>query len=134
MDEQNPGKRTLGNGFFGDVEFQNYLGPGNVLEGTVFFEGRTLLSGSSVSGDVTGRGAGAEIYVGPDTTIEGDIRGDHVVFGGVMNGTIDSPRLAIIKEGVVKGEIATDRGLSIEQGARVSARIVMKKRRRSKER
>ncbi len=69
----------------------------------------------------------------PSTKIEGDIRGERVVFGGLMNGTIDSASLSIIKEGVVAGRIATDRGLSIEQGARVSAEITMKKKRKSKE-
>ncbi len=133
MDEQNPNKTTVGDGFFGDLEFHNYLGPGNVLEGKISFEGRTLLFGSSVSGDILGLGTDAEIYVGPNTRIEGDVRGDHVVFGGVINGTIHSPRLAIIKEGVVKGEITTTRRLSIERGAKVSARITMKKALKSNE-
>jgi cytoskeletal protein CcmA (bactofilin family) len=132
MDEQKTEDRSFGDGFFGDIEFLNYLGPGNIIEGKVSFVGRTLLSGSSVVGNVTGRGSEAEIYVSPNTKVEGDIRGERVVFGGLMNGTIDSPHLSIIKEGVVKGEITTDRGLSIEQGARVSAEITMKKRRKEK--
>jgi cytoskeletal protein CcmA (bactofilin family) len=132
MDEHKIEDMTLGDGFFGDIEFHNYLGPGNIIEGKVSFVGRTLLSGSSVMGNITGHGREAEIYVGPNTKIEGDIRGDRVVFGGLMNGTIDSPSLSIIKEGVVAGEIATDRGLSVEQGARISAQITMKKKRKSK--
>ena len=133
MDEQNSNKMIFGDGFFGDIEFHNYLGPGNVLEGTISFEGRTLLSGSSVSGNIAGRGSSGEIYVGPDTMIEGDIQGDHVVFGGVINGTINSPRLAIVKEGVGKGEIITEQRLSIDEGAKISARITMRKKRKSKE-
>ena len=133
MNEAKPGDRAFGDGFFGDIEFHNYLGPGNVLEGTVCFVGKTLLSGSSVSGNITGRGQEAEIYVGPETKIDGDIRGDRIVFGGLMNGTIDSPKLSILKEGVVSGEIASDRGLSVEQGARISARITMLKKRKAKE-
>jgi cytoskeletal protein CcmA (bactofilin family) len=134
MDEHKPDDdRAFGDGFFGDIEFHNYLGPGNIVEGTVSFVGKTLLAGSAVLGNITGRGQETEIYVGPDTKIEGDIRGDRVVFGGLMNGTIDSPRLAVIKEGVVLGEITTDRGLSVERGARISARITMKKKRKSKD-
>jgi cytoskeletal protein CcmA (bactofilin family) len=133
MDEQKTADRAFGDGFFGDIEFSNYLGPGNIIEGTVSFVGKTLLSGSSVSGNITGRGRETEIYVGPDTRIEGDIRGDRVIFGGLMNGTIDSPSLSVIKEGVVMGEITTDRGLSVEQGARISAQITMKKKHKSKE-
>ena len=130
MDEQKTEDRSFGDGFFGDIEFLNYLGPGNIIEGKVSFVGRTLLSGSSVIGDITGKGRETEIYVGPSTKIEGDIRGERVVFGGMINGTIDSESLSIIKEGVVAGRIATDRGLSVEQGARVSAVITMKKRRK----
>jgi cytoskeletal protein CcmA (bactofilin family) len=133
MNEGKPDGKAFGNGFFGDIEFHNYLGPGNILEGTVSFVGKTLLSGSSVSGNIAGRGQEAEIYVGPDTKVEGDIRGDRVVFAGSMNGTIDSPRLSITKDGIVSGEITSNRGLSIEQGARISARITMQKKRRSKE-
>ena len=130
MDEQNTEDRSFGDGFFGDIEFLNYLGPGNIIEGKVSFVGRTLLSGSSVMGDITGKGRETEIYVGPSTKIEGDIRGERVVFGGTINGTIDSESLSIMKEGVVAGRIATNRGLSVEQGARVSAVITMKKRRK----
>jgi cytoskeletal protein CcmA (bactofilin family) len=121
----------LGDGFFGDIEFQNYLGPGNVIEGTFLFVGKTLISGSSVTGNITGKGRDTEIYVGPNTRVEGDIRGDRVVFGGTMNGTIDSPSLSIRKEGVIAGRIATDRRLSVEQGAKISAQITMKKRRKA---
>lgn len=130
MDEQKTEDRSFGDGFFGDIEFLNYLGPGNIIEGKVTFVGRTLLSGSSVMGDITGKGRETEIYVSPSTKIEGDIRGERVVFGGMINGTIDSESLSIIKEGVVAGRIATNRGLSVEQGARVSAVITMKKRRK----
>lgn len=130
MDEQKTEDRSFGDGFFGDTEFLNYLGPGNIIEGKVSFVGRTLLSGSSVIGDITGKGRETDIYVGPSTKIEGDIRGERVVFGGMINGTIDSESLSIIKEGVVAGRITTDRGLSVEQGARVSAVITMKKRRK----
>jgi cytoskeletal protein CcmA (bactofilin family) len=133
MDEHKPDHGKLGDGFFGDIEFHNYLGPGNIIEGTVSFVGKTLLSGSSVLGNITGRGHETEIYVGPDTKIEGDIRGDRVIFGGLMNGTIDSGSLWVIKEGVVMGEITTDRGLSVEQGAKISAQITMKKKRKAKE-
>jgi cytoskeletal protein CcmA (bactofilin family) len=133
MNEDKPDGKAFGNGIFGDIEFHNYLGPGNILEGTVSFVGKTLLAGSSLSGNITGRGQEAEIYVGPDTKVEGDIRGGHVVFGGSMNGTIDSPRLSITREGIVSGEITSNRGLSIEQGARISARITMQKKHGSKE-
>jgi cytoskeletal protein CcmA (bactofilin family) len=132
MDEHETDYKTLGDGFFGDIEFHNYVGPGNIIEGKVSFVGRTLLSGSEVLGNITGRGQETEIYVGPNTKIDGDIRGDRVVFGGLIKGTIDSPSLSIIKEGVVAGEIATDRGLSVEQGARISAQISMKKKRKTK--
>lgn len=132
MDEQESNGKVLGHTLFGDIEFQNYLGPGIIIEGTASFVGKTLLSGSSMIGNITGKGQETEIYVGPTTKIEGDIRGDRVVFGGVINGTIDSPRLSITKEGVVSGEITTNRGLSVEQGARISARITMKKKRKSK--
>ena len=133
MDEQKTGDKLFGDGFYGDIEFNNYLGPGNSLEGKVSFVGRTLFSGSSMLGTITGRGNEAEIYVGPNSTIEGDIRGNRVVFSGRMNGTIDSPSLSITKEGIVAGKIATDRGLSVEPGARISAEISMKKKRKAKE-
>ncbi len=132
MDEHKQDDRAFGDGFFGDIQFHNYLGPGNVIEGTVSFVGKTLLSGSSVLGNITARGRETEIYVAPETRIEGDIRGDRIVFGGLMNGTIDSPRLAVIKEGVVLGEITTDKGLSVEPGARISARITMKRKKATK--
>jgi cytoskeletal protein CcmA (bactofilin family) len=133
MDEGKPADGTFGNDFFGDIEFNNYLGPGNMLEGTVTFTGKTLLAGSSVSGNITGIGREAEIYVGPETKIEGDIRGDRVVFAGFINGTIDSLKLSIAKEGIVSGEIVCNRGLSIDPGAKVSARIEMRRKRKSKE-
>jgi len=133
MDEQKTDEKPFGDGFYGDIEFNNYLGPGNSIEGKVSFVGRTLFSGSSVLGNITSKGNEAEIYVGPNTTIEGDIRGDRVIFSGHIKGTIDSPNLSITKEGVVAGKIATDRGLSIEPGARISAQISMKKKKKAKE-
>ncbi len=132
MDEGKPDDGTFGNNFFGDIEFNNYLGPGNMLEGTVTFTGKTLLAGSSVTGHITGNGREAEIYVGPETKIEGDIRGDRVFFDGIITGTIDSPKLSIGKEAIVSGEITSDRGLSVEPGAKVSAQITMRKKHKSK--
>ena len=131
MEEHKTEEPLLGDGFFGNIDFQNYLGPGNIIEGTFSFVGKTLISGSSVTGNITGKGRETEIYVGPNTRVEGDIKGERVVFGGTMNGTIDSPSLSIKKEGVIAGRIATDRRLTVEQGAKISARITMKKRRKA---
>jgi cytoskeletal protein CcmA (bactofilin family) len=117
---------------FGDIEFQNYIGPGNVIDGKCSFKGTTLLAGSEMLGRIAASDNETEIYVGPKTKITGDIKGNRVVFGGVMDGTIDSPRLHIIKEGIFSGDIATDRGLSVEEGARLCARIKMRRKKKAK--
>jgi cytoskeletal protein CcmA (bactofilin family) len=124
--------KKLGDGRFGDTEFVNYLGPGNFMEGKLSFSGRALLFGSSVLGNISAQDDETEIYIGPETKIEGDIKGQHIVFGGLMTGTIAAPQLDIIKEGVFSGEIITDRRLTIEDGAKLSAHINMKQKKKTK--
>jgi cytoskeletal protein CcmA (bactofilin family) len=134
MEHQKEDEKELPENPFESTEFVNYLGPGNVVEGKFSFKGRTLLKGSTVSGKITASDNETEIYVGPETHIRGDLKGNRVVFGGVMDGTIDAPRLVIARDGVFSGDISTDRGLSVEEGARLSAQISMKTKKATRKR
>lgn len=132
MEQQKENEKELPVDPFENRDFVNYLGPGNVVEGKFSFKGRTLLKGSTVSGKIAASDNETEIYVGPETHIRGDLKGNRIVFGGVMDGTIDAPRLVIARDGVFSGDIATDRGLSVEEGAKLSAQISMKRKKTTK--
>lgn len=111
-----------------DLEFSNYFGPGNTLEGKLDFKGRIFIDESTVYGKIKSSGGEGEIYLSPETKVLADLKSKVVVLGGAMEGKIEANKVKVVSEASFSGSIMTNRGLTVENGAKISARITMKKR------
>ena len=110
-----------------DLEFSNYFGPGNTLEGKLDFNGRIILDESFVNGKIKSSGKEGEVYVSPGTEIIGDVKSKGVVLGGTMEGKIEAKKVKVLDGASFSGQITTNKGLTVESGAKLSARIKMPK-------
>lgn len=108
----------------------NYLGPGNVIDGKIVLKGRTIVEGSVIKGKIFSTAKDSELVIGPGSEISGEIKSESIVLNGAMEGKISSRRIVIQKNGVLVGEITTNRGLEVEVGAKMSATVRMKKKKR----
>ena len=109
-----------------DEDLVNYLGPGNILEGKFNFRGGSIIIGTTINGKLNSENSDGELFIGPNSKVTGDIRAENIVLGGEMEGKIYSGKVKVIDGGVFSGDIWTNRGLTIESGAKISARIKMK--------
>ncbi len=111
-----------------DLEFSNYFGPGNALEGTLNFNGRILLDESFVNGKIKTSDKDGEVYMSPGTEVIGDVKSKAVVLGGTMEGKIEAKKVKVLNGASFSGQITTNRGLTVESGAKISALIKMLKK------
>lgn len=109
-------------------ELINYLGPGNSIDGKIVLKGRTIVEGSFIKGEIYSTAKNSELVIGPGSEINGNIKSESIVLNGTMEGKISSRRVLIQENGVFVGEVTTNRGLEVEPGAKLSAKIWMKRR------
>ncbi len=122
------------NGDFPDqkVELITYIGPGNSIEGKVVFADRTIVEGAVIKGKIDSTATDSELVIGKGSEIIGDIKAESIILNGTMQGKVISRKISIQEEGVFTGEIETDRGLNVNTGAKIFAKIKMKKRTKKK--
>ncbi len=111
-------------------ELINYLGPGNHIDGKIVLQGRTIVQGSLIKGKIYSTAKNSELVVGAGSEITGEIKSESIVLNGTMEGKISSRKVLIQENGVFVGEVVTNRGLEVEPGAKLSAKIRMKKRKK----
>lgn len=122
-------KETKGRIIEGEnLEISNYLGPGNVLEGSLVFNGRILFDESYVNGKIKTSDKEGEVYISLGSQIVGDVKSKAVILGGAMEGKIEAKRVKVLDGASFSGQITTNRGLMVEDGAKLSARIKMQKK------
>ena len=68
----------------------------------------------------------AEISIGEQGQVQGDIVAKRVLVSGQFSGTIDTEQLEIVASGVVEGTVKVDR-LMIESGARFNGSSEIRK-------
>jgi len=110
-------------------QISNYFGPGNALDGKLLINGEAYFEGSECSGKITAVTEDGALFFGAGTKIQCDVRAHQVVLGGTMEGKIEAERVRITEDGDFSGNIITRRGLTIDDGARLNAKISMKKKR-----
>lgn len=113
-----------------EEELITYLGPGNLIEGNIVLSDRTIIEGSIIKGKIDSTAKNSELVIGPESEITGEIKSESIVLRGTMRGKIFSKKISIQKSGVFYGEIVTNRGLNVDVGANISAKIRMKKKKR----
>lgn len=111
-----------------NLEFSNYLGPGNALEGSLNFNGRILFDESYVNGKIKTSDKEGEVYISAGTQVVGDVKSKAVILGGAMEGKIEAKKIKVLDGSSFSGQITTNRGLMVESGAKLSARIKMSKK------
>jgi cytoskeletal protein CcmA (bactofilin family) len=111
-------------------ELINYLGPGNVIDGKVVLKGRTIVEGAVIKGKIFSTTKDSELVIGPGSEITGEIKSESIILSGTIDGKISSRKVLIQKNGVLVGEITTNRGLEVEEGAKMSAKIRMKRKKK----
>jgi len=115
-------------------ELTSYIGPGNDLNGTLTFAGKTVIMGSTLKGTITATDDTGQLYFGPESEVDGDIEGTNVIMAGKMRGKIESPRVTLAATARFSGDIYTKKGLTVETGAKMSAKIKMKGKKKKKKR
>jgi len=118
------------NGDFPDqkIEMITYIGPGNSIEGKIVFTDRTIVEGALIKGKIHSTATDSELVIGTGSEIIGDIKAESIILNGEMEGKIVSRKVTIKEKAVFTGEIETNRGLNVEKGAKIAAKIRMKKR------
>ncbi|MBN1574014.1 MAG: polymer-forming cytoskeletal protein [Deltaproteobacteria bacterium] len=106
----------------------NYLGPGNIIDGKIVLKGRTIVEGSVIKGKIYSTEKDSELVIGPGSEITGEIKSESIILNGTMDGKISSRKVLIQGNGVLVGEVITNRGLEVEVGAKMSATVRMKKK------
>lgn len=114
------------------TEFTSYIGPGNTLEGTMTFAGKTIIMGSTLKGTIASTDDVGQLYFGPESEVNGDVWGKNVIMAGKMRGSIDSSHITMVTSARFSGDIYTKQGLTVETGAKVNAKIKMKGKRKKK--
>ncbi len=122
------------NGDFSEqkVEQITYIGPGNSFEGKLVLTNRTIIDGAFIKGKINSTATDSELVIGAGSKIVGDIKAESIILIGTMQGKIISKKVSIKEKGVFTGEIETDRGLQVDTGAKIFAKIKMKKRTKKK--
>jgi cytoskeletal protein CcmA (bactofilin family) len=115
-----------------DENYVNYIGPDNVLEGTFIFNGKTFLERAIVTGTVKTKKPTDKISIASGTQVTANVKGAEVTVAGSMDGEIDADKVTITDGALFTGVITTPRGLTVETGARLSAKMKMKKKRSTK--
>jgi len=113
-------------------DLTTYIGPGNDLEGTLSFSGKTVIMGSTLKGTITATDDTGQLFFGPESEVDGDVEGKNITLAGKMRGSIDSPHITMAATARFSGEIYTKKGLSVEPGAKMKAKIKMKAKKRKK--
>lgn len=114
------------------VEQITYLGPKNSFEGKIVFTHRTIVDGAFIKGKIDSTATDSELVIGPGSNIIGDIKAESLILNGTMQGKIISQKISIQEKGVFSGEIETNQGLNIDTGAKILAKVRMKKRTKKK--
>lgn len=113
-------------------ELTSYIGPGNDLSGTMTFAGKTVIMGSSLKGTITATDGAGQLYFGPQSEVDGEVEGKNVTMAGKMRGSIEAPRVTMTATARFSGDIYTKKGLTVETGAKMNAKIKMKGKRKKK--
>lgn len=114
------------------TEFTTYIGPGNSLEGTMKFAGKTVIMGSTLKGTIASTDDVGQLYFGPESEVDGDVLGKNVIMAGKMRGSIDSSHIAMVATARFSGDLFTKQGLTVETGAKMNAKIKMKGKKKKK--
>jgi|GEM_PF-1850632 len=114
-------------------ELTTYIGPGNDLEGTMTFAGKTVIMGSSLRGRIASPDDVGQLYFGPESEVDGEVEAKDVTMAGKMRGTIESPKVTMAPTARFSGEIYTKKGLTVETGAKMSAKIKMKRKKKKQQ-
>jgi len=86
------------------VEFENVIDSGVNFEGKLRLVGDSMVSGT-VNGDVVCIGKGAILYLGPQSSIRGQVKADVVVAAGVVDGSIQASTALYKVDGCALGEV-----------------------------
>jgi len=113
-------------------ELTSYIGPGNDLTGTMTFAGKTVIMGSTLRGTISSTDDLGQLFFGPESEVDGDIKGKNVIMAGKMKGSIESPRITVTATARFSGDLYTKKGLTVEAGAKMKAEIKMKAKRKKK--
>jgi len=109
-----------------------YIGPKNSFEGKLVLTHRTIVEGAFIKGKIDSTATDSELVISAGSEIVGDIKAESLILNGTMQGKIISQKVSIQEKGVFTGEIETNRGLNIDMGAKILAKIRMKKRTKKK--
>ena len=94
---------------------ESVIGPSLVVKGEIRSSG-TLRVDGVVEGSISSKGT---VVVANDGIVEGDIKADHIVVGGTVNGNIvGREKVEVLTTGKLHGDISTKLcGLVINEGA-----------------
>ena len=102
----------------GITEVKSILAEGLKIEGNIISEGKIRIDGT-VEGDVRGD----FLIFGQTAVIKGNVKAKSVVVMGTVEGNIESEIVEIKSSSKIKGDILV-KELSIEPGASIDSRIV----------
>jgi len=114
------------------TEFTSYIGPGNNLEGTMTFTGKTVIMGSTLKGTIASTDDVGQLYFGPESEVDGEVQGKNIIMAGKMRGSIESSQITLARTARFSGDIYTQKGLTVETGAKMNAKIKMKGKKKKK--
>ncbi|HEY9053982.1 MAG TPA: polymer-forming cytoskeletal protein [Rectinemataceae bacterium] len=107
----------------GDIICEGDLAVKGRVEGNVRVRSLSV-QGGSISGDIDSVGT---VYVGEDSTIDGNIKGGHIDINGTVTGNISSnDRLTLNPKASIEGDIAAF-GISVFDGAQIKGNVNVRK-------
>ena len=94
---------------------ESVIGPSLVVKGEIHSSGTLRIDGV-VEGSITSKGA---VVVANEGIVEADIKADHIVVGGTVNGdVVGREKVEVLTTGRLHGDISTKLyGLVISEGA-----------------
>lgn len=98
----------------------------SVVSAECYFQGTLSVQGSlRVDGTLEGSVDNARhVIVGNDGKIIGDVTGEVVVCGGVIEGNVCAEMLEVLGEAYIKGDIRAKK-MSVEEGGRIEGMCVI---------
>ena len=98
----------------------------SVVSAECYFQGTLSVQGSlRVDGTLEGSVDNARhVIVGTDGKIIGDVTGEVVVCGGVIEGNVCAEMLEVLGEAYIKGDIRAKK-MSVEEGGRIEGMCVI---------